>query len=188
MLPKLRCIVIVLMALWTASSNAMQFIEPKPEVTKLARELAYEDFPKVSDIFTIIRIESGFNPRAKNNISNGLMQVNHGSFNIRQNMIQGVSILRQYYLMTHSKEAAIRSYNIGIGNYFNGLMKRSADDYWNKFQSQVDSYIAYEKLTRYKIREPDPCLTCNNTLLAFSSPDNCRRPFGIINVNYYPEY
>jgi len=144
MFPKLRKIVLVLIALWAVPSHASTFIKPKPEMVHLARQLAYKDFPRASDILTIMRIESAFNPHAINKMSNGIMQVNYGSFDFRVNMRQGVSLLREYYLITHSKMGAIKAYNIGIGNYLKGHLRYSAEDYWDKFRTHFPSYARYE--------------------------------------------
>ena len=162
MFPKLRHIVLVLISagIFSSSASAMGFITPSPEVTKIARSLAYKDFPRTSDILAIIRIESGFNPLAVNAMSKGIMQVNYAPFDIRENMRRGVAILREYYLITRSVEAAVKSYNIGIGNYLNGLLHTAAADYWKKFSDQIKDYEAYELSHHDPIRLSVECLGC----------------------------
>lgn len=100
-------------------------------VYSIADSLASPKFPKVEDILAIAWIESTFNPKAKNSISNGIMQVNNGSFDMRKNMEQGVKLLIEYYNTLGSEKAAVIAYNVGIGNYRKGNFGLK---YWNKFQ------------------------------------------------------
>ncbi len=100
-------------------------------VYNIADSLASPKFPKVEDILAIAWIESTFNPKAKNSISNGIMQVNNGSFDMRKNMEQGVKLLIEYYNALGSEKAAVIAYNVGIGNYRKGNFGLK---YWNKFQ------------------------------------------------------
>jgi hypothetical protein len=160
MLSRLRSIAILVTLMWMCPVQAMGFIEPPTNVITIARELAYKDFPRAADILAIIRIESAFNPKAKNKMSNGIMQVNYGPFNIRENMVKGVALLREYYEMTHSVIGAVKSYNIGIGNYFDGLLKRSAEDYWMKFKSQLRSYEDYDGSYQQHLSLTIVCLGC----------------------------
>ena len=92
------------------------------------------------DILSIIRIESGFNPNALNRNSIGLMQVNDGSWELVQNMTQGAALLRQYFIMTHSKAGAIEAYNVGIGNYFRSRLRISQIEYLTKFNNVQRRY------------------------------------------------
>lgn len=128
-------------------------IIPKAEVTAIAQEFAYKDFPKVSDILAIMRIESGFNPNAENKSvkehSKGIMQVNGGPMEFRANVTQGVKILREYYLITKSQVGAVKAYNIGIGNYLKNKAKVSAEIYYAKFIIHRAVYDQYPRNINY---------------------------------------
>jgi hypothetical protein len=187
MFPKLRCIILVLISvgIFTKPTMAMGFITPNNEVLKLARSLAYKDFPRASDILTIIRIESGFNPLAINSVSNGIMQVNHAPFDVTENMRRGVALLREYYLMTKSIEGAVKSYNVGIGNYLNNIMPAAAADYWSKFSSQLKAYENYEASYHPILRLSIECLGCIGTsILLIKKTYTCRK----LEINYLSNY
>lgn len=156
---------LLVILLWSNQAFSMGFISPSEEIRKIAQELAYDDFPKASDIFTIIRIESAFNPKAVNGVSNGVMQVNHAPFDIRRNMQQGVAILREYYLITKSKEGAIKAYNVGIGTYLKGHLIAAQNDYYSKFQSQRGSYEKYQERSKYITR----CFNCGNGIPLYNT-------------------
>ena len=135
-----KAILIALLILPLKVSADIQFIAPPEQVIRLAREVAYVDFPTVPDILSIIRIESGFNPKATNSNSYGLMQVNDGSFDPATNLTQGAQLLRQYFLMTHSKAGTIEAYNVGIGNYFRSRLRISQIEYLTKFNNVQRRY------------------------------------------------
>ena len=170
MFPKLRVVVLVLMSigLYSGVAKAMGFIAPKQEIVKIARQLSYRDFPKTSHILTIARIESGFNPLAVNAMSRGIMQVNYAPLDVEENMRRGVKILREYYLITKSIEGAVKAYNIGIGNYLNGHLEASGEDYWGKFSGQLGFYRKYDLFGN------GICSTCPsaNTLSRFAQGAN----------------
>jgi hypothetical protein len=113
------------------------------EVLNMASKLAFVDFPKVIDILAIIMIESSFRQFAKNKNSNGIMQVNFGSFNIKENMTAGVKLLREYYVITETEKGAVKAYNVGIGNYLKGRLRTSSSAYFNKFKAQKAIYSQY---------------------------------------------
>lgn len=119
-------------------------ITPNAQITKIVTRLAYSDFPKASDIFSIIRNESSFNPKAHNEnereSSNGLMQVQDGSFDIHENITQGVARLREYYKLTGSIKGAVESYNIGPQNYLHKKLTISGEAYYKKFLLQKKVY------------------------------------------------
>lgn len=150
----------LILLIWSSQTIAAGYISPSKLIKQIAREFAYDDFPKTSDILTIIRIESGFNPKAVNGVSNGIMQVNHAPFDIRENMRQGSSLLREYYLITKSKEGAVKAYNVGIGNYLKGHLIVAQNDYYSKFQSQRGLYEKYQASDKYLSR----CFTCSSGL------------------------
>lgn len=134
---------LVIIGMVTTSASGETFLTPPLEVSYLASELAFKDFPTAADILTIARNESGFNPKAVNKMSNGIMQVNYGSFDVKSNMQAGVRLLRQYYLSTRSIEAAVMSYNIGIGNYRNKVHLISGLEYLSNFKKRRDDYEQY---------------------------------------------
>jgi soluble lytic murein transglycosylase-like protein len=116
----------------------MAYGKPPPEVVRVARILAYPDFPTKKDILAICEIESSFRKYVvkvskKGVPSNGVMQVENAPFEIWDNVSLGVARLREGYVMFHSREAAVKSYNIGSGNYSKGRAKISAEEYWRKF-------------------------------------------------------
>lgn len=140
---------------FTAAQPALaeRIIVPPQYVVDIANRLEYQDFPKTVDILAIIRVESAFKPSARNpeasspvGPSNGLMQVQNGSFDVNTNMRQGVGLLREYYIrLGRNKEAAVKSYNIGIGRYKRGGAKISAEVYWSKFKKRRSEYVRYYK-------------------------------------------
>lgn len=113
-------------------------VEPSSKVVALAQMLAFGDFPRASDILAIARAESSFNPNARNKVSRGIMQVNHGSFDVATNLHQGVALLREYYiLMGGSVKAAVLSYNSGPSNYRKG---RFVIKYWEQYKEHEHVY------------------------------------------------
>lgn len=99
--------------------------------------MSFADFPKLEDILAVACIESNYKPRARNGISNGIMQVNRGPFDLVLNMQSGVSLLRSYYLLLGSEKAAVIAYNAGPTNYKRGRFKNL---YWNKYLEVRDGY------------------------------------------------
>lgn len=157
---------ILLFALFTNQALACGEITPNKEITKIVSRLAYPDFPKASDIFSVIRIESAYRPNAVNinerEHSNGLMQVQNGPMNPRLNIAMGVSLLREYYKLTGSEEAAVKSYNIGPGNYLKGKIKVSGQEYYDKFALQKLVYANYPKGEIVKLGKTLGCGKENN--------------------------
>jgi len=128
-------------------SHACGEITPSYMITKNVKRLVYPDFPTASDVFAIMRIESSMNPNAMNHnekeSSNGLMQVQNGPMDIRRNIAMGVSLLREYYMLTGSREGAIKSYNIGPRNYLNHKLIKAGNTYYGKFLLQKVVYAHY---------------------------------------------
>ena len=122
-------------------ANAV-IIHPPAHVAHIARILAYKDFPTRRDILAICSTESDFKADAinleggKQAPSRGIMQVSGGSLVLWRNMAEGVALLRLNYKMTHSREAAIKAYNIGLGAYRKGKAKISAQRYWERFSDR----------------------------------------------------
>jgi hypothetical protein len=144
---------ILIVLIGTTGAQADCEIVPSKDVLSTVKRLAYKDFPKAADILTIIRIESSFNSQAVNTNereqSVGLMQVNGGPIDQRLNLAMGVSLLREYYMITGSKEGAIKSYNIGIGNYMKGKLPVSGATYYAKFMSHRNAYAKYTPATHH---------------------------------------
>jgi aspartate/tyrosine/aromatic aminotransferase len=59
------------------------------------------------------------------------------STNIEQNIRDGSTLLKTYYRLTKSKDAAIQSYNIGIGSYYNGTR---STDYLEKVKKHTQKF------------------------------------------------
>lgn len=107
-----------------------------------------QEFPSRTDLMSIAWIESTFNPLAKNGPSNGLMQVNHGSFDPDRSMAAARALLIEYYSKLKSVKATIIAYNCGIGNYLKGNYRQ---EYWYKYrkgktliESRIDAEIPVE--------------------------------------------
>lgn len=94
------------------------------EVVRLAEKSVGKlstDFPTTLDVLTVIGIESGFNPNARNAAgpSLGLMQVNAqyhrvpGLTKPGVNIDTGVGILADYGELAESENQALLSYNMG---------------------------------------------------------------------------
>lgn len=90
------------------------------KIVSLAEKHAYPDFPKKKDVLAVIATESGFRPQVSNKSSNGLMQVNHASFELEANIKAGIGHLRSNYLAFGSRHAAYHAYNLGQGAYRKG--------------------------------------------------------------------
>lgn len=99
--------------------------------------VAFHDFPKVVDILAIALIESTFNERAQNKVSKGIMQVNHGPWELFANVQAGVKLLREYYEILGSIPATVQAYNVGIGAYLKGKRVPSYLAKWRKAHEQV---------------------------------------------------
>lgn len=152
MLKRILLVITCLMALSNTAVGKEQLIVPPIRVQELSLKLQFKTFPKAIDIVSIARVESAFKPGARNKESNGIMQVNGGSFEVSKNMIQGTRILREYYLRLGSEKAAVMAYNIGIGNYKRGRFLINGDQYYSKFIQRRSNYVAYFKasnITRY---------------------------------------
>ena len=126
--------------MWSPQTSAGPLHPSRGDILQKVTDEAFEDFPRVNDILAIIHIESSFNPSAKNKTHRGLMQVHNGSLFWDKNIEQGVSILRQLYLSLGSREKAIRSYHLGIGNVLRNKLTKSGDTYYSKFRTQRRKY------------------------------------------------
>lgn len=115
-------------------------MEPPPQVLEIANREGFTDFPKSIDIISIARVESRFDSKARNGKSHGIMQVNHGSFDLESNMKAGISLLRSLYLKLGSEKAAVIAYNIGIGNYLKRRVLTKGHIYFLKFSKHRSSY------------------------------------------------
>jgi hypothetical protein len=148
-----KYLVILCILFGAHQASACGEIKPTKEITLIVQRLSYKDFPKTADILAHIRVESSFNPKARNKSeredSVGLMQVQNGPEDERTNIAMGVSLLREYYEITHSKEGASKAYNIGIGNYQRGKLKISAQQYYEKIKLWREVYKDYPKRINY---------------------------------------
>ena len=142
----------ILLLLFSNFAVAEKLIVPPKQIVKIAKMLAYEDFPTYVDILSICAVESNYKQFAKNpekGISSvGVMQVRGGVYNLDANMGMGVTLLRQYYKRLGSSENAIRSYNVGIGTFKAGKAKISADQYYGKFlkrRAELAKYFNEQK-------------------------------------------
>ena len=169
-------LLLTVLLLWPLTVVAViGYIQPPAEIISITRELAYSDFPKAADILSIIRIESGFNPEAKNKNSYGVMQVNDGSWELSKNMQQGTNLLREYYIRTGSKKAAIMAYNVGIGNYFRSRLRVSQQEYLMKFNQVRGKYDVEWKISRRStgvynhLRGGDDCSSIHKDIPGSSS-------------------
>lgn len=117
-------------------SVASRFKKPEPlirEIVNTAQKYSYEDFPKRNDILAIIAVESTFNTKAHHHGSWGLMQIeaksHRGKYKsiehlteIETNIKIGSDLLREYYdILRSSRNSAITAYNVGIGNFLDGM-------------------------------------------------------------------
>ena len=92
-----------------------------------------KSFPRKEDILAIVAIESSFNKHAVSSANaRGLMQVLYKptTHDIHHNMVDGVCLLKDYFRILKSEKAAITAYNVGIGNYLQGMRN---DEYYNKY-------------------------------------------------------
>lgn len=128
-----------LMALSSSSAIAKnsRFLQPPEKVVALASVLGYSDFPRLVDILAIARIESSFNEKARNGVSIGIMQVNHGPWAMEKNLAKGVEMLRDLYVRLGSIKAAVLAYNCGEGCYRKG---RAKIEYYQKFIKAKEEY------------------------------------------------
>ena len=173
----------------TTPAFACGEITPTKQISTIVKRLAYnKSFPKESDIYSIMRIESSFDPNAMPPISYeaidkkgvqvkglinassaneartklkkqhlrhitlkdretsvGLMQVQNGPSDLRENIAMGVSKLREFYMITGSVEGAVKSYNTGPKNFLNKKLTVSAEAYYDKFLLQKKVYTVYAK-------------------------------------------
>ena len=141
---------------------ACGYIIPNLEVSSLAEHLQYRDFPTEADILAIISVESSFNPLAINKFSNGIMQVNHASFEIKENMGLGVQLLREYYLKTKSIQSAVISYNIGIGNFHKHRLLKKGGEYYHKYLIQRLVYSRYLEEVKFFGHSISRRLSCSS--------------------------
>ena len=118
------------------------------EVILISKGYAYKDFPTITDILSIIGIESSFKPKNEYQGAYGLMQIEFSShssevtqakdlFDVTTNIALGVKTLRQYYEMLQDKEAAVAAYNVGIGTYLSG---KTNPIYVSKYQQERQFY------------------------------------------------
>jgi soluble lytic murein transglycosylase-like protein len=131
-------------------------VKPKliEKIVSSAERHSYPDFPTTSDILGVIGVESSFNPKSVSNLGsdpaigltqirpavNGLSRAELSSVDAQVKVCVGM--LRQLYVKTGDKDAALHAYNVGLGNH-----KKSLDDptkgnprYAPKVNAEADRY------------------------------------------------
>lgn len=123
----------------SVGANQTVRITPPQEVRNVICEATYGlKFPTAKDVAAVAWVESKFNPKAKNGISKGLMQVNNGSYDLDVNVWKGVSMLAQLNSVLGNHKASFLAYNVGLGGYKAG---RGREEYYRKVmdaRSKVD--------------------------------------------------
>ena len=105
-----------------------------------AYKYEHSNFPKAVDILAIIAIESSFKKYAVSNANAvGIMQILYkkSSFDIHDNMQDGVSLLKEYNRRLPIG-ATIQAYNVGIGNYRKGVRNYNYLYKFNKVKQQLE--------------------------------------------------
>ena len=87
----------------------------------------------------------------------GLMQVQNGSLDPRENVAQGVAKLREYYKLTGSIKGAVESYNIGPSNFLNKKLTLSGEAYYLKYKLQRRVYIHWPEKKLVNLGETLGC-------------------------------
>ena len=131
----------VALVVLTSSVGANQSVRitPPQDVRNVICEATYGlKFPTAKDVAAVAWVESKFNPKAKNGISKGIMQVNNGSYNLDVNIWKGTSMLAQLNSTLGNHKASFLAYNVGLGGYKSG---RGREGYYRKVmdaRSKVD--------------------------------------------------
>lgn len=125
------------------------------KVASLAKQYERKSFPQASDILAIIGIESSFKPHAKSNLAEdaavGLTQIRPKAWShkikaselatIDGQVRHGSDILAHYYDVLQDKQAAVKSYNIGLNGYQQGKRPAAAARYAAKYRMELASYV-----------------------------------------------
>jgi hypothetical protein len=121
----------------TISTEYKVPLEEAAKIFRAAKDVSYaEGFPMVHHLLAIAAIESSFNRHAVSYAgAKGLVQILYKptTFEIRGNLQDGVALLTEYRRALGSEDAAIQSYNVGIGNYIKGMRNQ---DYLNKYKRE----------------------------------------------------
>ena len=131
----------VALVVLTSSVGANQSVRitPPQDVRNVICEATYGlKFPTAKDVAAVAWVESKFNPKAKNGISKGIMQVNNGSYNLDVNIWKGTTMLAQLNYTLGNHKASFLAYNVGLGGYKSG---RGREEYYRKVmdaRSKVD--------------------------------------------------
>jgi hypothetical protein len=131
----------VALVVLTSSVGANQSVRitPPQDVRNVICEATYGlKFPTAKDVAAVAWVESKFNPKAKNGISKGIMQVNNGSYNLDVNIWKGTTMLAQLNSTLGNHKASFLAYNVGLGGYKSG---RGREEYYRKVmdaRSKVD--------------------------------------------------
>ena len=123
---------------------SMSYKVPPEVVSKIYSEAKEQtkdlEYPKVHDVMAIIAIESGFRSNVVSSAgAGGLMQIlyKRPTFDIKQNLKDGISLLVSLKQTLRGEPAIIHSYNVGIGNYHKGHRNNS---YYIKFKQKQKEF------------------------------------------------
>lgn len=94
---------------------------PKELIQAATKVSKHGGFPTSKDLVAIAWVESSFNPRARNGISRGIMQVNKGPLDVSGSVKAASELLREYHATTGSVRGAVEAYNVGITKYRRGV-------------------------------------------------------------------
>lgn len=101
-------------------------------------------------IISVMKVESNFDPQARNGNSIGYMQVKSNiwqkeiPYNIHEpqgNILSGAYVLRKYHTETKNWSGAIKAYNIGITDFKRGARKETSIAYHTKVYFQLKQII-----------------------------------------------
>ncbi len=101
-----------------------------------------EAFPSKLDVLSIMAIESRFKASALNNSgAKGLMQIKYKIVNTdHENILAGIDLLITYKKLLGTEKAAIIAYNVGIGNYRDGVRNFKYYENYDKIKKELIKY------------------------------------------------
>ena len=176
--PQRIIIILLISVLWSSSSLSTDLVPPPPKVAGLAEVYAHPVFPTKSTILAIIQVESVYKERAVNGKAKGLMQVEGGSYQPAKNIKQGVSLLRKLYIkLGFSEKNAIVAYNIGEGNFSNGLLSKRGEKYFK----QVDKLRREHEAIAYRSSDS------SSNILVFKGSNGLVDDTGSMDINFNRE-
>lgn len=123
---------------YISSKYKIDYTKAKEIVILADQHSEKKKFPNIYDTLAIIGIESSFRETVVSKSSaRGLMQVLYKkvSFDPKLNIAAGTELLKEYAKRLPTKEAAVQSYNLGIGNFKRGMRN---NEYLNKFKQEKE--------------------------------------------------